>query len=293
MQVRVTRTGRLLLVFASLALALPTSTWAQATQPAPPPEEPKLGPSNSSELGLVIATGNARSTSIGFRNLYGYRWTNAELRWETGWLRAVSRDGDRFAVETATGFDVVEPGTEVDSQRLFSKLGYQRQLSPRHDWFVNFDAVRDEPSNINRQLVFAGGLGTTWQKTDRLTFRTAYGLSYTDEDLVVEGANRFAGYRLSYALKSKVAPTTTVDSELTLDGSFDTADDIRTDWLNSIGVAINSRMALKASYRLLFRNLPALESLDLRSVDGVRVGSVDVRKGKVDTNLTTSLVITF
>jgi putative salt-induced outer membrane protein YdiY len=280
--------GELTLCLAMLAAT--TMAWAQTPAPA---KEPKLGPSNSSELGLVVATGNARSTSVGFRNVYIYRWPNAELGWETGWLRAASRDGDRYAVQTASGFDVVDPETAVDSHRLFSKLRYQRQITQRHDWFSNFDAVRDEPSNINRQFVLASGIGTTWRKTDRLSFRTAYGISYTDEDLVVEGANRFAGYRLYYGLKAPLAATSNLESELTTDGSFETGDDIRADWLNGVSVAINSKMALKSSVRLLFRNLPALETIDLRTPAGSVVGTVDVAKKRVDTNLTTSLVITF
>ena len=252
-----------------------------------------MGPANSSELGLVVANGNARSTSVAFRNVYIYRWPTSELGWETGWLRAASRNGDRYAVQTSSGFDLIEPDTKIDSQRLFSKLRYQRQLSARHDWFANFDALRDEPSNINSQFVLAAGLGTTWRKTDRLMFRTGYGISYTDEDLEVEGSRRFAGYRLSYSLKGKPTTTTGVESELTFDGSFDDGDDVRTDWLNGLAVAMNSRIALKAGVRMLFRNAPALETLDLRLPDGVVIGSVDVLKKKVDMNLTTSLVITF
>ena len=283
--------NRLLILVLAIALAAGTSITVSAQ--TPPPKEPELGAANHTELGVVIATGNARSTSVGLRNLYTFRWVNTELRWEGGWLRAASRDGDRFALETASGFDVVEPDTAVDSHRLFSKLGYQRQLSPRLDWFTNFDAVRDEPSNINRQFVLAAGLGTTWHKTDQLTFRTAYGISYTDEDLVVEGGNRFGGYRLSYSLKSKLSSTAQFDSELTTDGSFDTGDDVRFDWLNGIGVAINSRLALKSSVRVLYRHLPALETLDLRTTEGLVIGSVDVLKRTTDTNLTTSLVVTF
>jgi hypothetical protein len=153
--------------------------------------------------------------------------------------------------------------------------------------------VRDEPSNINRQFVFAGGLGTTWWKTDRSIFRTAYGISYTDEDLVVEGPNRFAGYRLAYLLKAPVSATSAFESELTADASFDTAEDVRLDWLNGISVAINTRMALKSSVRVLFRNVPALEALQLRTAGGLPIGIVDVPKEKVDTNITTSLVVTF
>jgi hypothetical protein len=257
------------------------------------PNEPKLGPANNTELSLIVATGNAKATTVGLRNVYLYRWTNAEFGWEGGWIRAASRDGDRFAVERGPGFEVVDPDTAIDSERLFSKLRYQHQLSTRHDWFSNFDAVRDEPSNINRQFVLAAGLGTTWLKTDRVTFRTAYGVSYTDEDLVVEGGNRFGGYRLFYGLKTLLAPSTTFDSELTTDGSFNIGDDIRADWLNGLGVAINSRIALKSGIRILFRNLPALEALELRSPLGIVVGTVSVPKDKIDTNLTTSLAITF
>ena len=276
-----------------LAAALFAVSETASAQTTSPPKEPELGASNNTELSVVMATGNARSTSVGLRNLYTFRWANAELKWETGWLRADSRDGDRFAVQSASGFDVVEPGTATDSHRMFSKLGYQRQLSRTLDWFANFDAVRDEPSNINRQVVLAGGLGTTWQKTERRTFRTSYGLSYTTEDLVVEGENSFAGYRLAYDLRARLAEATRLESNLTTDGSFETGDDIRMDWLNGVSVAINNRVALKSSVRVLYRNLPALESLALRTPEGATIGSVDVPKKKTDMNLTTSLVITF
>jgi hypothetical protein len=60
-----------------------------------------------------------------------------------------------------------------------------------------------------------------------------------------------------------------------------------------VSVAVNSRVALKAGIRMLFRNLPALETLSLETPNGINVGTVDVPKEKVDLNFTTSLVITF
>jgi len=285
------RRSRVALLSCLLAIVLVSPVWAQAPAAAPAP--PKLGPSNSTDLGLVVATGNSRSTSVGLRNVYLYRWPKAELRWEGGWLRVASRDGNRYAVGSPADYDVIEPGTALDSQRLFSKLGYQHQLSTHTDWFANFDAVRDEPANILHQFVVAGGLGTTWRKTDRMSFRTAYGVTYTDEDLAVEGDRHFAGYRLYYGLKAPVAAASAFESELTFDGSFDTSDDVRTDWLNGISVAINSKLALKSSVRMLFRNLPALEILQLQSQGASAIGTVEVPKDKVDTNITTSLVITF
>src|SRR5437868_10396302 len=131
-----------------LTCLLATTTMVHIALAQAPAAPPKLGSSNNTELGVVLTTGNSRATSVGLRNLYVYRWSNAELRWEGGWLRVASRNGNRFAVGSPDDFEVVEPGTGLDSQRLFSKLAYQRQLSMRTDWFANFDAVRDEPANI-------------------------------------------------------------------------------------------------------------------------------------------------
>lgn len=256
-------------------------------------QEPEPGPSNNTELGWVVASGNARATTVGLRNVFGYRWTEAVLTWESGWVRVASRDGDRFAVDTGNGIEVTEPGTAIDSQRLFSKLRYERRLASHHDWFSNLDTVRDEPSNINRQVVVAAGFGTRWRESEALTFRTSYGIAFTDEDLVIEGSRRFAGYRLFYGLKAQPRPVLGVESELTADGSFEESGDVRADWLNGVSVAINSRVALKSSVRLLFRNEPALESLVLRSPQGVPIGTIDVAKEKFDTNVTTSLGISF
>ena len=250
---------------------------------------------NNTELSWVVAKGNADASSVGFRNVYTYTWQASNLSWETGWVRAESRDGDRFAIaQPGGGFEVVVPPNDIDSQRLYSKLGYRREITGRHFWFGNFDSARDEPSNINRQFVGAGGFGTQWASRDRLQFRTEYGISLTSEDLDLEGENSFGGYRLTYALNAGVAASTTVESALTFDGAFKQGNDIRTDWLNGVSVSINSKIALKSSIRLLFRNIPALEELDLETpILGVVIGKVEIPKEKLDVNFTTSLVITF
>ena len=111
--------------------------------------------------------------------------------------------------------------------------------------------------------------------------------------LTLEGVDRFGGYRLFYGLRAQATVNTAIDSELTADGSFQTAADIRMDWLNSVSVAVNSRIALKTSVRLLFRNIPALEAVDLQTPGGVVVGTIEIPKDTLDVNLTTSLVVTF
>lgn len=251
--------------------------------------------SNNAELSWVVATGNATANTLGFRNLYQHQWDGATLSWEAGWVRAESTDGDRVAEGLPGGdYVIVDPPTKLDSQRLYSKLGFRQAIVDPHYWFANYDGVRDEPSNINRQFVWAGGLGTQWVNRENLQFRTQYGISVTNEDLDLEGADTFGGYRLYYALKAGIAGSATVDSELTFDGSFKQSDDVRTDWLNGVNVALNSNLALRSSLRVLVRNVPALEEIDLVTpILGVVVGTVEVPKGKVDTNFTTSLVFTF
>ena len=280
------------LIAVVLGGVLMTSGTAQAQDEAT--EERTRAWTNGAELSWVVATGNSEANTLGFRNLYTYRWAHANLSWETGLVRATSRDGDRFAVGFSDqAYELVEPPIEIDSKRLFSKFGYRQEISGQHFWFGNFDSARDEPSNINRQFVGAGGFGTQWADGDRLRFRTEYGFSFTSEDLDLEGENHFGGYRLSYGLNVGVTANAALDSELTFDGSFQQRDDIRTDWLTGVSVSINSRVALKSAVRLLFRNISALEEIDLETpIFGVVIGKVEIPKKKLDTSFTTSLVIT-
>ena len=249
--------------------------------------------SNSSQLSWVVTTGNSDSNSFSVRNVYEYEWTRAEFYWEAGVLRASSAN-DTFATGTEDDFEVVTPAPKIDHNRWFSKVRYFRVLKDRFFWYVSYDSSRDPPSNVNIQLIGSGGVGTDWYDREGLVFRTAYGLNYTSEDLDLEGANNFGGYRLFYRLEVGASESTTLVSELTFDGSFETADDLRVDSLNSASVSISDALALKASLRLLYRNIPALDDIDLRDPEsGVVVGEVVVPKQKLDTTLSMSLVINF
>ncbi len=239
-----------------------------------------------------MSSGNADTSSLGLRNVYEYEWRTSSFYFESGWVRAASGD-DRFAVGTADDFEVITPPVELDNNRLYSKLRYQREFNQRLYWYGSWDSARDEPSNINRQFILSGGVGNHWIVGDELAFRTNYGLSYTLEDLDLEGENDFAGYRLFYALSALVIESTRIDSELTFDGSFETGGDIRTDWYNAVTVSITDTVALKAGLRLLYRNLPALEGIDLEGDDGLVIGEVIIPKEKLDTRFSTSLVINF
>ena len=256
-------------------------------------EAPQRSWSNSTDLSWVLVKGNADTNTFAVRNVYQYKWTRSEFMWEAGILRAGSRD-DRFAVGTEEDFEVVDPPVELDNNRFYSKLRFMRTINDRFFWYASWDGARDEPTNINRQLIGSGGAGNTWIESDRLVFRTTYGATYVNEDLDLEGVNNFVGYRLFYRLEAGLTESTSIESELTFDGSFQRGDDLRFDAYNGVTVAMTDTIALKASVRLNYRNIPALEDIDLEDPDfGVVIGEVIVPKDKLDSTFSTSLVINF
>ncbi len=254
--------------------------------------ERELGWKNSTELGLVLTSGNSNTTNFNARNVFAYNWEQADLDWEFGVLRASSGD-DRFALGTEDDFDIIEPEVEPDNQRIYTNLRYLKNINPRFFWYTRVFAERDEPADIDYRFTPSGGAGNTWAKREGLTFLTGYGVSYTAESLSLDGASDFAGYQLFYDLKMRPTETTNIESNLTFDGSVETGSNFRFDWLNSVGVNVSEKIALKASIRFVYRNNPALEGIDLENDLGIVIGEVVVPKKKLDTAFTTSLVINF
>jgi hypothetical protein len=68
--------------------------------------------------------------------------------------------------------------------------------------------------------------------------------------------------------------------------------------VNSISVAMNKHLALKVSLQWLYNSVPGLEDVTLYAVDPesglkVEVGEVQIRRDKLDTIFSTSLVVNF
>lgn len=271
------------------AILLLTSVPALAQEEV---EEEQRRWSNETELSLVITRGNSETGTIGFRNRFRYNWPTRELSFEIGAVRATSRD-DRFAVGSLDDFVIEEPPTDVDSERIYSKLRYLQNFSDQFFWYGSWDTARDPPASIEHTFVYSGGLGNNWVDRETLEFRTTYGVTYTDEELELEGPNDFAGLRLLYDLESQVTGSTKLDSELTFDLNLEDTSDTRIDSYNAVTVSITKVLAIKAGLRLLFRNVPALEEIEVFDPVGNILGVGLVPKEKWDTNFSTSLVINF
>ncbi|MGD8327805.1 MAG: DUF481 domain-containing protein [Acidobacteriota bacterium] len=280
------RNNRLTIITLTLIAALAAALPAQAQ------EERTLGSKNSTELGIVLTSGNSNTTSFNVRNLFAYDWEQADFDWEFGYLRATSQD-DRYAVGNENNFEIVQPDSEPDNNRLWSNVRYLRNINESFFWYGRMHAEKDEPADIDYRFTPSVGAGNTWSKTEMLTFLTGYGISYTAESLALEGESSFAGYQLFYNLLWKIVPSTGIESDFVFDGSLDTGSNYRFDWYNGVSVAVNEHIALKSNVRFVYRNDPALEEIDLETRFGLEIGSVVVPKKKLDTAFTTSLVINF
>jgi putative salt-induced outer membrane protein YdiY len=281
---------RLLLILIAAATGVAWTGMADA-------EEAETGWFDAAELSFVATAGNSDAVTLGFSNLLRRVWSAAELAIELGAVRSQSRD-DRFGIGTVDDFRIVEPESTVDTERYFGKIKYSRTVSSRFFWFGSVDAERNVPANIEHRYTTTGGLGTVWIDSDRVTLRTSYGVNYTTEKLTVTGTNDFSGFRLGMSYENELVAGTTYTSDLTFDDNFEDLEDHRTDFLNAVTVNMTDELALKVSLRLLYRNLPALEQIDVFDGDPASgaatiVGNAETEKDELDTSFSTSLVVTF
>jgi hypothetical protein len=125
-------------------------------------------------------------------------------------------------------------------------------------------------------------------------FRGAAAITYTDERYTYgpPDGDSFFGLRAGWDLKRQVTKTTTLLHTLILDENLEQTDDLRADVSLGLQVAISGKLALKANWRLLYDNQPALAKVPLFAPGGVDTGtSVLAPYRKTDQGLSVSLVL--
>lgn len=294
-------------------------------------EKPKSPWTNSTELSLVVATGNALALTVGFKDTLEYKAKRGNTRVKIDTLRSDTSDDPYLLVkpgitfepgEQPTSFDTIEvrPGAEPDVERYFVEGRYQGDLPKKATWNSGASWDRNEDAGVlNRYIVF-GGLGRTWKDRDDLTFRTSYGLSYTDREDEIEDPEKesqFLGVRLTSDFKDKWGASTTYDNDFTFNISVKDYQDYNIDWTQGVSVSMGKHLSLKVSLQFLYAGQPALEEVDviarviLVDPDGipgngdeffetVETGGIEIttgedtlRKEPLDTTFRTSLQITF
>ncbi len=269
-----------------LCFMIPATTAAQD-------DEPELGWHDVAEITFVLTEGNAKSNTLGGKNMLEYLWVNARLSFDAGAIRTESTTVEKTAVGDSQEFQVAEQfDEEVTAENYFVRSRYDRDITDRFFWFVGSGWDRNTFAGIENRYTGVGGIGNIWYESDVSSFRTDYGITYTYQDNVEGKDEDFGGLRIGWDYWRQLTGNTRFDSVLFLDENLSEGSDFRTDFTNSLAVSMSENLALKASYQLLFDNEPSGELIPLVTLVGVPTGTLVLAPlDEVDSIFTLALVI--
>jgi putative salt-induced outer membrane protein YdiY len=322
-----------LMAFMSIGL---DCAWAQTPAPAPSAvalgKEEKLGWSNSTDLTLVVTSGNSAAKTFGLTDRLKHVWADARFTLDVTGVRSDTSDDRFFLVQPGLQFPVgarpTNPGTTLikpeptpDVQTFFVGGRYDKNFNPHFFWNAGASWDHNKDAGILHRYILFAGVGNIWADIPRRRFTTSYGISYTDrkeEEPDPEKDLRFAGVRLGWLYTEHFTANTTFDSDFTSNMNLADAGDYSFNTSNSVSVTMSSNLSLKAGLQFLYENQPALETdldvvayAELINPDGVPgtgdeyfrtvesggtkivFGTADARKDKLDTIFRTALVISF
>jgi putative salt-induced outer membrane protein YdiY len=280
------KTARATCIAVFLGFMIPAAAAAQD-------DEPELGWHDVAEITFVLTEGNAKSNTLGGRNLLEYLWSNARLSFDAGAIRTESTTVEKTAVGDSQEFQVVEQSDEeVTAENYFVRSRYDRDISDTFFWFVGSGWDRNTFAGIENRYNGVGGVGNIWYESDVSGFRTDYGVTYTYQDNVEDEDEGFSGLRIGSDYWRQLTGNTRFDSVLFLDENLSEGSDFRIDFTNSLAVSMSENLALKASYQLLFDNEPSGSLIPLITLVGVPTGTLVLAPlDEVDSIFTLALVI--
>jgi len=258
--------------------------------PALGADDQEKGWSDTAEVSFVATDGNSESSSLGFKNTAIREWEKSSLTIRAGGIRVETTTITRTAVD---GVVTEDKDTETTAENYYLNGRYDRMIHDRLFWYAGAGWDRNEFAGIENRYVAEGGVGNVWRDTKELKLKTNYGLTYTDQEDVVDDPtvdDSFLGARFSWDYLNKLGANTTFTNVLVLDENLDETSDWRADMLNGLAVAMNEHLALKLGLRLMYDNEPAIDL-----VDNVGTGPAQVPYPleELDTILTISLVADF
>lgn len=262
-------------------------------------EEKKLGWFDTAELSFVATNGNAKASTLGFRNTLLRVWPEAQFNIEAGGLRAESTFTTLSAVGTSIAdFELVEESeNRLTAENYFLRGKYDRQINERFFWYASAGWDRNQFAGIQNRYFGAGGVGNVWFDNDTARFRTDYGLSVTRQEDVVgspDATDTFLGARLSSDYWRQLTSNTGYGNLTILDENLNETSDLRIDMTNYVTVSMTERLALKVSHQLLLDNQPSLVAVPLFLPGGDPSGeNVFVEADSVDSIFTIALVMNF
>lgn len=259
-------------------------------------EAPKSPWADKAELSYVLTGGNARSSSLGIANTLTWARGKDRLRFLGSALRAHATTITRRAVGAAGGgYAVVEDRVErLIAENYALGASYDRSVSKRGTLNAGLNWDRNRFTGVASRLVAVLGGGTVWLDSERSKLRTAYGLTVTSRKYISADRTWFGGFRASTDYEWKLSQTASLSGKAVLDEGFRDLSDWRGEMTNSLSAAVSKKLALEVGLRWLYAHRPAFEEIPLFHPDGSSAGgTVSRRRRRLDSFLTTSLVVNF
>lgn len=271
--------------------------------PASAEDEKETGWSSTAEVGLLVTSGNSETETLSFKDETTRKWERSSFRVKAGAIRAETTTTTRDAVQAMPPMGpIVITETELtatNAEAYYVEGRFDKKINDKFFWFAGAGWDKNEPAGIDSRTTAFGGVGNIWRDDDKIKFRTDYGFSYTDQEDVVPSptsVGEYGGVRASWIYKHKFGESTRYANDFVVDYGLDDSDNWRADMINSVAVAINSRLALKVSLQHLYNNLPPTELLmvvDTAMPPMPTGATVPFELDELDTILSASLVVNF
>jgi putative salt-induced outer membrane protein YdiY len=289
----------------SVVVALVSGMVAGVSTQLEAQSDKELGWFFTTELTAVWTAGNSVTNTFGLDAKARRVWDRATLAISGGGIRSEASKRTRTAVGTAADFEVQETtDREKTAESYYARGRVDYTVSSRFFAFGGADWQRNTFAGIDSRTLFALGAGNSWVENDRVRFKTDYSVTYTFQEEVVDNPfskTNFPGVRLQYELAWQPTGSTEFTSVFVGDwmfskepGATDDGQDLRFDYTNALAVSISSKLALKPSWQLLWRNNPALTEVPLFAADGTPANTnVVVPLQKLDSIFKLALVVNF
>jgi hypothetical protein len=280
-------------------LAATLTALAAAAAPAAAQGERPPGWSATANLSGVATSGNSSTRSFGGKLRLDRNWLRTFFFVEGGGIYQGAREGEIFAIGTPASYEIVDARENVTkAEKYFLETGFERRVTEKFYWTIGGGWRRDIFAGIEHQVSARGGVGYV-DVSPRSEFKAAALATYTDQNDLVEDPeleNPFFGGRMTFEYLKKFGEgeRSQFKTVLAVDQNFQTGEDTRVLWENTLTVTMTARLALQLGYILNWRNLPAYEEINvfsLRPPGGVNTGTVLRRLEKLDQTFTASLVL--
>lgn len=200
-------------------------------------EAPVKNWKDTAQFSFLDANGNTDSTTLGASNLFTWTRNKWTLLLPAGALNTKS-NGVRTAEQYYAG------------EKVEFKIDARNYLFERYQWERNVFA------GFAHRHDLSGGVGREWFKTPTDNFLTELGAGYINEQRVASDRVTFGSGRGYAKYAHKLSATADFSQDAEYLHNLKESKDYRFNAETALTAALTTRMSLKLSYALKFRNTP-------------------------------------